>query len=93
MKDPYVVLRVSLSATPEDIKAAYRKMAAKYHPDRNIGTSDTDLRFKEVKEAYEVLSDPEKRRGYDNSRNTQILSDPLATAREIWENFVYSLVN
>lgn len=65
MSDYYELLEVAKDATPEQIKKAYRKAAVKYHPDKNPGDSDAEARFKEVSEAYEVLSDPEKRQMYD----------------------------
>ena len=64
-KDYYKILGVSKSASPEEIKKAYRKLARKYHPDLNQGDSQAEQRFKEVNEAQEVLSDPEKRAKYD----------------------------
>ncbi|MDR1395022.1 MAG: molecular chaperone DnaJ [Deltaproteobacteria bacterium] len=63
--DYYTVLGVSRDADSETIKKAYRTMALKYHPDRNSGDSEAEERFKEAAEAYEVLSDPEKRSNYD----------------------------
>ncbi len=64
-KDYYKILGVSKSASDADIKKAYRKQAMKYHPDRNKGDSASESRFKEISEAYAVLSDKEKRKQYD----------------------------
>lgn len=64
-KDYYSVLGVERSASSQDIKAAYRKMALKYHPDRNPNNKEAEEKFKEAAEAYEVLSDADKRRAYD----------------------------
>jgi len=65
MSDYYERLGVARDATTEDVKKAYRKLALKYHPDRNEGSKEAEARFKEVTEAYEVLRDPEKRSVYD----------------------------
>lgn len=64
-KDYYTILGVSRTATEKEIKSAYRKLARKYHPDVNPGDTKAEERFKEIAEAYEVLSDPEKRKKYD----------------------------
>ena len=64
-RDYYEVLGVSKDASADDIKKAYRKMAMKYHPDRNPGDKEAEEKFKEVGEAYEVLSDADKKARYD----------------------------
>jgi molecular chaperone DnaJ len=64
-RDYYEVLGLNRDASEEDIKKSYRKLAMKHHPDRNPDSKDAEERFKEAKEAYEVLSEAEKRRAYD----------------------------
>src|SRR5690348_13455109 len=64
-KDYYKILGVDRNASEKDIKAAYRKLARKHHPDVNPGDKNAEQRFKEIGEAYAVLSDPEKRKRYD----------------------------
>jgi molecular chaperone DnaJ len=64
-RDYYEILSVTRTADGEEIKRSYRRLAMKYHPDRNPGDADAELKFKECAEAYEILSDPAKRQRYD----------------------------
>ena len=64
-QDYYELLEVDKNASGEEIKKAYRKMAMKYHPDRNPGDKEAETKFKEINEAYEVLKDEQKRAAYD----------------------------
>lgn len=86
--DYYSVLGVSKNATQDEIKSAYRKLAMKYHPDRNPGDKTAEAKFKEINEAYEVLSDPEKRKMYDSLgqdwQNGQEFSPPPGGFRKTY---------
>ena len=64
-KNYYEILGVDKKATQDEIKSAYRKLAMKYHPDRNKGSEEAAEKFKEINEANETLSDPQKRSAYD----------------------------
>ena len=70
-KDYYEILGLKKDADEKEIKKEYRKLAKKYHPDTNQGNKEAELRFKEVTEAYEVLSDPEKKKMYDSGGNVE----------------------
>jgi len=63
--DLYAILEVDRSCTTEELKSSYRRLARKYHPDSNPGDPNAEARFKEVSQAYEILSDPERRQNYD----------------------------
>ena len=65
-RDFYDVLGVGKSASPDELKSAYRKLAVKYHPDKNSGDKAAEDKFKEASEAYGILSDKEKKQNYDN---------------------------
>ncbi|HDD35723.1 MAG TPA: molecular chaperone DnaJ, partial [Candidatus Desulfofervidus auxilii] len=96
-KDYYAILGVPRNATQEEIKRAYRRLALKYHPDRNPGDKIAEEKFKEISEAYEVLSDPEKRAiydsyGYSGLRSSgytgfEDVSDIFKTFSDIFEEF------
>ena len=64
-EDFYDTLGISREASDNDIKSAYRKLAMKYHPDRNQGDASAEQKFKDVSQAYEILKDPKKRQTYD----------------------------
>src|SRR5437868_7717159 len=64
-RDYYEILGVNRDSSEEDIKKAYRKLAMKFHPDRNPDAKDAEDKFKEAKEAYEILCEPDKRGAYD----------------------------
>jgi molecular chaperone DnaJ len=67
-QDHYKALGVDKKASPEEIKKAYRKLARQYHPDRNPDDAKSEARFKEISQAYDTLSDPEKRKAYDRAQ-------------------------
>src|SRR5579875_3309227 len=68
----YQILEVDENANDEDIKKSYRKLAMKYHPDRNKGNKDSEEKFKLISEAYRVLSDPQSKKEYDIQRKGRI---------------------
>jgi curved DNA-binding protein len=83
--DYYETLGVSKSASAEEIKKAYRKLALKYHPDKNNGEKSAEERFKQISEAYAVLSDAEKKKQYDTFGSTQF--HQRYSQEDIFRNF------
>ncbi|OIP15723.1 MAG: molecular chaperone DnaJ [Comamonadaceae bacterium CG_4_9_14_3_um_filter_60_33] len=97
MKDHYADLGLRPSATLAEIKKAYRQQAAIHHPDRHSAAkaadaADVGARFRLVQTAYEVLSDPDKRKAYDDNRQRNLLDNPLDTARAIWQAYFSRIV-
>ncbi len=79
-KDYYSILGVSRNASEKEIKQAFRRLARKYHPDVNPGDKSAEERFKQISEAYEVLSDKEKRKKYDQFGDQWQYADQFAKA-------------
>jgi DnaJ-class molecular chaperone len=92
MQDHYEKLGIPPSAAADAIKLAYRRKAAQYHPDKNTA-ADAALRFREVQDAYEVLSDPVRRQAYDDYRQRSLIEDPLAVARDMAAKYVQGIVS
>src|SRR5215510_5648125 len=76
-RDYYEVLEIRRGASADDIKKAYRQAALKYHPDKNPGNAEADVRFKECAEAYEVLSDPQKKARYGEFGHEGLRGQPM----------------
>ncbi len=92
MSEHYAALGLKSDATLSDIKRAFRQKASQFHPDRN-SDPDAPARFREVQEAYDVLSDDDKRKAYDDNRRRNLLDDPAETAREIWQGYFQQVLN
>src|ERR687883_1892620 len=73
-RDYYEILGVTRTATDQEIKSAYRRLAVKFHPDKNPGDAEAEDKFKEAAEAYSVLSDAEQRRRYDRFGHAGVAS-------------------
>jgi len=87
MSDYYSILGVAKTATSKEIKKAYRKLAIKYHPDKNPGNKEAEEKFKEVAEAYEVLSDDTKRQNYDRFGKDGLKGHQFASANDLFSKF------
>jgi curved DNA-binding protein len=83
--DYYETLGVAKTATPDEIKKAYRKLAMKFHPDKNKGDKAAEEKFKGISEAYAVLSDPEKKQQYDTYGSTNF--HQRYSQEDIFRNF------
>ncbi|MBR1403433.1 MAG: J domain-containing protein [Treponema sp.] len=79
VEDLYAVLGVQKTATQDEIKSAYRKLAVKYHPDKNPGNKEAEEKFKKISAAYDVLSDETKRRQYDSYGSTSDYSSSASS--------------
>ena len=91
-RDYYEVLGVDKNASEAEIKRAYRKVAKKYHPDMNPGDKEAEEKFKEAAEAYEVLSDPEKKSKYDQLEIFLVISSAVAEEAAMPEEMVQDRV-
>ena len=98
-KDYYEVLGLEKGASDDEIKRAFRKLAIKYHPDKNQGNKEAEQKFKEINEAYQVLSDPEKKAQYDQfgtadpRKQDSVQVDLVALISLIWEALEIYLIH
>ncbi|HTD05032.1 DnaJ domain-containing protein [Undibacterium sp.] len=92
MKDYYFVLGIPSTAPLSEVKKAFRQKAAEFHPDRNTSEIAPE-KFREIREAYDVLSDEALRAAYDENRRRNLLEDPLQTATEIWKNYLSGVLH
>jgi DnaJ-class molecular chaperone len=90
-KDLYAVLGLNSTASADELKKAFRLKASEFHPDKN--TSElAPVKFREVREAYEILSDPTTRTAYDENRRRNLLESPIETAQEIWSTYMSGIL-
>jgi molecular chaperone DnaJ len=92
-RDYYEILGLEKSASTDDVKRAYRRLAMKHHPDRNPGDKEAETRFKECAEAYEVLSDPERRARYDRFGHEGLRGTPGHDFRSMNVEDIFSMFN
>jgi molecular chaperone DnaJ len=92
-RDYYEVLGVARDGSAEEIKRAYRKCALKYHPDRNRNDAEAEAKFKEAAEAYEVLSDQEKRARYDRFGHQGVSSSGMHDFSHMGAEDIFSMFN
>ncbi len=85
-RNPYMVLGVDARATPEEIKRAYRKMSVRYHPDMNPDDIEASAKFRECSEAYEFLSDPQKKLGFDKRSGLTLQHGAIRVVRQFFEH-------
>jgi len=91
VRDYYETLHVDRSADTDDIKRSYRRLAMKYHPDRNPGDQEAEVSFKQAAEAYEVLSDPERRKVYDQYGHAGLRGQPKHDFRSMDPHDIFSM--
>ncbi len=91
MQDHYAALGVASDAALAAIRQAFRLKASQYHPDKNP-SPDAPRLFRSVQEAYEVLSDTERRAAFDDQRRRGLLDDPLLSAQEIWHHYLKDIL-
>ena len=92
-RDYYEILGVPKNAPQEEIKRAYRRLAMKYHPDRNPGNAEAEGKFKEAAEAYEVLSDDQKRQRYDQFGHAGLRGTPGHDFNQMNVEDIFSMLN
>ena len=92
MNNYFRVLGVKSNASENDIKKAYRRLSNQYHPDKLLGVTDEEreqaaIKLHQVKQAYEVLSDPKARAAFLKDFNNVIVTDPASAMQEMWDQF------